>query len=80
MLKKKILKTGEEVKPCGALSVLPGTQSLIPLFYLFTVTLTTFDPDLQWKREERMGRVNEKGSKGGMNDGGKGGKGRRGRA
>lgn len=40
-----------------------------------TVTLGALDPNLQWKREELMVRVNEKeGRKGGMNDGGKAGK------
>lgn len=42
---------------------------------------TAFSPNLLWKREEGMGRVNEKGGrKGGMNDGEEGGKGRRGKA
>lgn len=42
---------------------------------------TAFCPNLLRKREERMGRVNEKGGrKGGMNDGEEGGKGRRGEA
>lgn len=35
-------------------------KSHIPHFHLFTVTLTTFDPNLQWKGEECTGRVNEK--------------------
>lgn len=60
MFEKKSPKTEQEVKPCGASSLLPRIESHIPQFRLFTVTLTTFDPDLQWKREECMGRVNEK--------------------
>ncbi len=60
MFEKKVLKSAEEVKPCGALSLLPRIESHIPQFYLFTVTLITIDPNLQWKREECMGRVNEK--------------------
>lgn len=60
MSAKKILKTEEEVKPRGASSLLPGTESHISQLCLLTVTLTTFDPDLQWKEEECMERVNEK--------------------